>query len=143
MEPNTFYTIPLSFEDILAGKQHRKCSMKESVYQHLYLLLVTHFGESRYDREFGCELWDSDFSLMTQLKWKDLIKESFENSINKFEKRLNNIKVKIEIEEFEVMTKENKFIRKRLGVGVDAMIIKTNEPFSFFEKIFISPMSVE
>jgi predicted component of type VI protein secretion system len=140
---DSFYSLPLSLDSILERKQLKRCSLKESVYQHLYLILVTHFEESRYDREYGCELWESDFSLMSQIKWKDLIRESFEKSVSKFETRLTHVKVKIELEEYEVMTKETKYVRKRLGVGIDATLRQTNEAFTFFERIFISPMSVE
>jgi phage baseplate assembly protein W len=140
---NDYYTIPLSFEAILGRKKHPRCTPKESVYQHLYLLLITHFGESRYDREYGCELWESDFSMLTQLKWKDLIKESFERSIARYEQRLTQVKVRVEIEEFDQMTKTNRYVRKRVGLGVDATLKQTNEPFTFFERIFISPMSME
>jgi hypothetical protein len=80
---------------------------------------------------------------MSQIKWKDLIRESFEKSVAKFETRLTAVKVKIELEEYEVMTKESKYVRKRLGVGVDATLRQTNEAFTFFERIFLSPMSVE
>ncbi len=143
MANGSFYSLPLTLDGLLEGKQHATCTLKESVYQHLYLILVTQFGESRYDVEYGCELWESDFSLMSQIKWKDLIRESFEKSVTKYEIRLINIKVKIELEEYEVMTKENKYVRKRLGVGVEATLRQTNEQFTFFERIFLSPMSVE
>ena len=138
-----YYSLPLSLETILQRKKHPRCTLAESIYQHLYLLLVTHFGESRYDRFYGGELWDSDFSLMSQLKWKDLIKESFEHSVRTYESRLTQIKVRVEVEEFDQMTKTNRYVRKRVGLGVDAVITQTNESFSFFERIFISPMSMD
>ncbi len=138
-----YYSLPLTLETILQRKKHPRCTLSESIYQHLYLLLVTHLNESRYDRQYGCELWDSDFALMSQLKWKDLIKESFEQAVRKYEPRLTQVKVRVEVEEFEQMTKTNRYIRKRVGLGVDATIVRTNEAFSFFERIFISPMSTD
>ncbi|WP_128548705.1 GPW/gp25 family protein [Larkinella soli] len=138
-----YYTLPMDFESILERRQHPQCSLKESIHQHLYLLLVTHFGEARYDPSYGCELWESDFSLMSQLKWKDVIRESFEQSIARYEPRLTQVKVRVEVEEFDLMTKTNRFVRKRVGLGVEAFITRTNESFSFFERIFISPLSTD
>lgn len=143
MADNTYYSLPLTLETILQRKKHPRCTLPESIHQHLYLLLVTHLGESRYDRRYGGELWDSDFSLLSQLKWKDLIKESFEHSVRTYEPRLTQVKVRVEVEEFDQMTKTNRYVRKRVGLGVDAVITQTNESFSFFERIFISPMSMD
>ncbi|MCF2490475.1 GPW/gp25 family protein [Dyadobacter sp. CY347] len=137
------YALPLSLDRIVAGQHHPRCSDREAIHQHLYLLMVTHFDEARFDSTYGCALWEHDFSMLSQLKWKDLIKESLEEAITKFEKRLANPKIRVEVEEFEVLTKTNNYVRKRVGVEVKAAIKRTNEPFVFFERIFISPLSIE
>ena len=137
------YALPMALDRIVMKQLHPKCSDREAIHQHLYLLMVTHFDETRFDSSYGCALWDHDFSMLSQIKWKDLIRESLETAISKFETRLTQTKVRVEIEEFEVMSKTNNYIRKRVGVEVKAIIRRTNEPFVFFERIFISPMSIE
>ncbi len=138
-----YYTIPMDLDRLVEGRAHTRCSLHKSVYQHIYLLLITHFGETRYDATFGCALWDHDFSIMSSLKWKDIIRESVEQTVARFEPRLSALKVKVEMEEYEVMTKANHYIRKRIGVSVEGTITRTKEPFRFFERVFISPMSAE
>lgn len=137
------YALPLALDRIVMKQMLAKCPDREAIHQHLYLLMVTHFDETRFDESYGCALWEHDFSILSQIKWKDLIRESLEISISKFERRLSQTKVRVEIEELEVMSKHNNYVRKRIGVEVKAVIKRTNEPFIFFERIFISPMSVD
>ncbi|MEO6281808.1 MAG: GPW/gp25 family protein [Dyadobacter sp.] len=137
------YALPLSLDRIVAGLPHPKCADREAIHQHLYLLMVTHFDESRFDSGYGCALWEHDFSVLSQIKWKDLIRESLEEAIVRYEPRLGNPKIRVEVEEFEVLTKTNNYVRKRVGIEVKATIRRTNEPFVFFERIFISPLSIE
>lgn len=137
------YALPLALDRIVMKQMLAKCPDREAIHQHLYLLMVTHFDETRFDENYGCALWEHDFSILSQIKWKDLIRESLEVSISKFERRITQTKVRVEIEELEVMSKTNNYVRKRIGVEVKAVIRRTNEPFVFFERIFISPMSID
>ena len=137
------YALPLALDRIVAGQPHPKCPDREAIHQHLYLLMVTHFDENRFDSSYGCALWEHDFAVLSQIKWKDLIRESLEEAILKYEPRLTNSKIRIEMEEFEVLTKTNNYVRKRVGVEVKSTIKRTNEAFVFFERIFISPLSLE
>ncbi|GLU56960.1 GPW/gp25 family protein [Dyadobacter frigoris] len=137
------YALPLALDCVVVGQMLAKCPDREAIHQHLYLLMVTHFDETRFDENYGCALWEHDFSMLSQIKWKDLIRESLEVAISRFERRLMQTKVRVEIEELEVMSKNNNYIRKRIGVEVKAVIRRTNEPFIFFERIFISPMSID
>lgn len=137
------YSLPLALDRIVAGLPHPKSPEKEAIHQHLYLLMVTHFDESRFDSRYGCALWNHDFAVLSQIKWKDLIRESMEEALRLFELRLVNVKVRVEMEEFEVLTKTNNYVRKRVGIEVKATIKRTNEPFVFFERIFISPLSID
>lgn len=137
------YALPLALDRIVMKQMLAKFPDREAIHQHLYLLMVTHFDETRYDENYGCALWEHDFSILSQIKWKDLIRESLEVSISKFERRITQTKVRVEIEELEVMSKTNNYVRKRIGVEVKAVIRRTNEPFIFFERIFISPMSID
>lgn len=136
------YALPLALDRIVAGQSHPRCPDHEAIHQHLYLLMVTHFDENRFDSHYGCALWEHDFSVLSQIKWKDLIRESLEEAVTKYEPRLLNPRIRVEVEEYEVLTKTNNYIRKRVGVEVKATIRRTNEPFVFFERIFISPLSI-
>ena len=136
-----YYRLPLNFEDLLERRPLPRCSVQESVAQHLYLMLTTHFGESRFDPGFGCVVWQQDFEAMTNMRWKDNVQRSMEQTITAREPRLEQVKVIVAVEDFELKG-VNQRIRKRLEVTVRAVLHRTNEPFAFRASLFVAPLSV-
>jgi phage baseplate assembly protein W len=104
-------------------------------------MLTTHFGESRFDPDFGCVVWQQDFEAMTNMRWKDDVQRSMELTISSREPRLEQVKVLVGIDDFE-MKGVNQRIRKRLEVTVRAVLHRTNEPFAFRASLFVAPLSV-
>jgi phage baseplate assembly protein W len=141
--PHSYYTLPLQLDRILTQKPVPACTLKSSIAQNLYLLLTTHFGESRFDPAFGCLVWEQDFEILVNIKWKDNIRVSLEEAILRYEKRLFHPKVKLEADEFEFTAEDRIWIKKRLSVWISGTIAKTNEAFTFNEFIYISPMSID
>lgn len=139
----SYYTLPLRLDDIIARKPHPVCPLRSSIAQHLYLILTTHFGESRYDHTFGCLIWEQDFEILVNIKWKDNIRLSLEEAIGAYEKRLTRVKVKVDADEFEYISDDRTWIKKRLSIWINGSLIKTNEKFEFLEHIYISPMSID
>ncbi|MBX0289475.1 GPW/gp25 family protein [Hymenobacter sp. HSC-4F20] len=138
---NEYYRLPLNFEELLQRQPLARCSVQESIAQHLYLMLTTHFGESRFDPAFGCVVWQQDFEAMTNMRWKDNVQRSVEQMVAAREPRLEQVKVLVGIEDFE-MKGVNQRIRKRLEVTVRAVLRRTNEPFAFRASLFVAPLSV-
>ncbi|SHL84692.1 GPW/gp25 family protein [Hymenobacter psychrotolerans] len=138
---NEYYRLPLNFEELLQRRPLARCSAQESIAQHLYLMLTTHFGESRFDPEFGCVVWQQDFEAMTNMRWKDNVQRSVEKVIAGREPRLEQVKVLVGVEDFE-MKGVSQRIRKRLEVTVRAVLHRTNEPFAFRASLFVAPLSV-
>jgi phage baseplate assembly protein W len=136
-----YYCLPLNFEELLERRALPRCSVQESIAQHLYLMLTTHFGESRFDPNFGCVVWQQDFEAMTNMRWKDDVQRSMELTISSREPRLEQVKVLVGIDDFE-MKGVNQRIRKRLEVTVRAVLHRTNEPFAFRASLFVAPLSV-
>ena len=136
-----YYCLPLNFEELLERRALPRCSVQESIAQHLYLMLTTHFGESRFDPGFGCVVWQQDFEVMTNMRWKDNVQRSVEQSITEREPRLEQVKVQVGIEDFELRG-VNQRIRKRLEVTVRAVLHRTNEPFAFRASLFVAPLAV-
>ena len=138
---NECYQLPLNFEELLQRRPLARCSAQESIAQHLYLMLTTHFGESRFDPDFGCVVWEQDFEAMTNMRWKDNVQRSVELTIAAREPRLEQVKVLVGVEDFELKNVHQR-IRKRLEVTVRAVLHRTNEPFSFRASLFVAPLSV-
>jgi phage baseplate assembly protein W len=140
---HSYYTLPLRLDKLLEQKQHPVCSLEESISQHLYLILTTHFEESRFNATYGCSIWEQDFEIMSNIKWKDWIRASVTETVLAHEKRLTHPKVKVEIDEFEFVSTANRRIKRRVGIGIEGLILQTNEKYSFLETIYISPMSLD
>ena len=138
-----YYVLPLRLDEILKRKRHELCSLQQSIAQHLHLIITTYTGESRFDPDFGCTIWDEDFNNIPVAKWQDNIKASIESSITKQEQRLQLVQVKTAGDEFEASDGKNFRLKRRLNIGITGKIKKTNEPFEFYESIFISPLSTE
>jgi phage baseplate assembly protein W len=138
----TYYQLPLDLAGILERQQLPRCSVQESIAQHLYLILTTHFKESRYEPAFGCQVWEQDFEAMTTMRWKDNVQHSVEQAIQKYEPRLVRAQVQVTVLDFELKNVNHR-IRKRLEVTVTAALQRTNESFNFQCSLFVAPLSVD
>jgi phage baseplate assembly protein W len=138
----TYYQLPLDLEGILERRQLPRCSMQDSVAQHIYLLLTTYFGESRYDADFGCQVWEQDFEAMTTMRWKDRVQRSVEQSVDEFEPRLTQVRAQVAVMDFELKGVSQR-IRRRLEITITAVLYRTREPFVFHASLFVAPLSVD
>jgi len=137
-----YYTLPLRLDEILRKKTHPQCTLRESVAQNMFLLMTTHFRESRFDVSYGCSIWEEDFSLQSSNRWKDEIMKSVESTITTHEKRLTNVRVRVEMEDHEfALSNQNRRIKRRLGIWIDGLLTQTNEKFEFYKSFYISPLS--
>jgi phage baseplate assembly protein W len=138
-----YYTLPLRPDKLMRGESHEKCGVKESIEQQIHLIMTTTFGEMQQDEEFGCSIWDCDFDNLTaKNKIRENIKLSLQQSVLKYEKRLQSVKVEVYIKEEELNTTINgRQVKKRMDVHVSAVNKVTNEPFSFQDSFFTGPLS--
>jgi len=108
-----YYKLPLDFNDMLqtttASAEHIKPglllpkthSIKKSVDEFIELIITTHLGEYKYDRELGFEIWDIEFENIQIEKFnthnfpKQNLEKYLKERLYKFEPRLKDIKVEI------------------------------------------------
>lgn len=141
---NLFLKIPIKFDDLIKKKDLVKFSLQESIAQNIYLIITTSFGESRYDYDYGCELWDLDFELIPSLsQWKDKVQKSLEKSISVNETRIYEISVSVDISEQELLNGMNngKRIKRRLNLSVKGKLTSTSEDFNFSISLYMNPIS--
>src|SRR3954469_24993622 len=97
-----FYSLPLALEHIIQKKELPKCTLQQSVEQHLHLILTTAFGELPADEHFGCCIWEHDFdNLASTNKLKEVIKQSLFTSIQQYEKRIYQVRIELSIRQEE------------------------------------------
>lgn len=142
----TYYKIPLQLSGPLSGNDLPACDLRESIANNLQLIIMSKFGEHRFDPGFGCEIWDLDFELIvSESKWKEKLRQSLLKSISSHENRLAEIQLNVEISEIEKFHLVRHFaeIKKRVEIKLTAVIQKTGESFSFSNHLFLSPLSVD
>ncbi|MBS1549773.1 MAG: GPW/gp25 family protein, partial [Bacteroidetes bacterium] len=97
-----FLKIPLQVTKLIEGQELLVCTLKDSISQNLELIIMTRFGEHRYDFDFGCEIWDLDFELIvSENKWEEKLRQSLLQSITTHEDRLSEIQLSVKISEIE------------------------------------------
>jgi len=139
---HTFYKLPLRLDQIILKKKQATCTLKHSIAQNLHLIISTYRGEAAYSDEFGCSLWDEEFNIQLNFRWKENLCDSLRQAVDQFEKRLQMQDVKVLMQEQnELLEKGNLRVRKCLHIEIKGIIKKTNEPFNFRDTIFISPLA--
>ncbi len=139
---HSFYQLPLRLDEIIRKKKHAVCPLKHSIAQHLHLIISTYRGECAFSDDFGCSLWDEEFNMQLNPRWKENLCESLREAIAKFERRLQVQEVKASMEELnEYAGRENLRVRRCLHIEIRGVIKKTNETLHFRGAIYISPLA--
>ncbi|HEX7755806.1 MAG TPA: GPW/gp25 family protein [Niabella sp.] len=140
---NQYYKLPLELENMVSRKEIRKCSLKDSIAHHLHLILTTSFGELQSDEQFGNKLWDEDFDNVSyRNKQKEKILISIGKTIARFEKRLEKVKVEMNVHQEETPSgTADPRMKRKLEFTITAVISATNEPITYRDGFFISPLA--
>ncbi len=139
---SSFYRLPLRLDHLIQKKRLPGCPLKHSIAQNLHLIISTYRGESSYSEDFGCSLWDEEFNIQLNLRWRENLAESLHQAISRFEKRLLLQEVKVSMEEQnELLEWQNLRVRRCLHIELRGIIKKTNEDFTFRDLIYISPLA--
>lgn len=137
-----YYSLPFSFGLLMEQKDHPGKGLKESVAQYIHLIATTYLGECRYDTAFGCSIWDYDFvNSMTDIKLKNILKESLHEAITKNETRIKDLAVNVSISQVSISLKNTTRLKKKIDVTLQAKLVKTNEDFQYFEYFYLGPLS--
>lgn len=71
-----------------------KVDLYESISYSIGLLLSTRRGSMPFDPEYGCEIWEKEFSDLYTANKAD-VRGSIRNAIDTYEKRLYNVSVSL------------------------------------------------
>ncbi len=138
---NSYIDIPINFKVITQKQEIPKISMKQSIHNMIHLISTTSFGELKHDQDFGCEIWMHDFNnIYNTHSFKEDLRKSIKQSIEKNEKRIENVNVELNIEQAEIKIKGRR-AKVRVNLIVTGTIEKTNEQLTHHEKFFIGPLS--
>lgn len=136
-----YYTIPLKLGKVVQKEDCEMVSLAQSVANMLHLITISSFGECKHDWKFGCAIWDHDFDTITNMQsFKEKVKNSIEEAVSSYEKRLSRVIVDVGLEQFQTVLKKRR-VKNRISIEVRGKLIQTNEDFSWKEQFFIGPLS--
>lgn len=142
-----YYKLPFDFGKIIEGKDAElSASIAENIAQHIQLLITTRFNENRYDVSYGNEIWELEFeNALSNMQWEDKFADSVIKTVTLYERRIYNPTVSIHSNLTEKVwpLKDYTEIKKRVVIILKALLVDTNENFSFKTELFLSPMSVD
>ena len=123
-------------------QEHPTCSLHDSIAYYIHLMISSQFRENKYDEAFGNIIWDNEFTNITKNNnIKEQIKISLQESILKYEHRLEHVRVEIQVTQEEISSSNVKRLRERVTVEITGTIKKTKDRFKHRERFFIAPLS--
>ena len=137
-----YLKLPLDLSRTLNGQMQR-CSYEESIAQHIMMLIVSRYGEVEGKEDYGSVIWDLEFNqVLKNADWEEKVRQSLEATITKYESRLKDIHVRVELTEVEEDVR-NKFpnARQRVRVWVNGVMVRNDQQFNFSTHLYISPIS--
>ena len=137
-----YLKLPLDLSAALGGQLER-CSYEESIAQNIMMMIVSKYGEAESKDDYGSVIWNLEYNqTVFNQDWEENVKKSLEKTIVKYEHRLKNIEVNVELREVEEEIR-NKYpnARRRVRIGVRGLLILNDNPFYFNTYLYISPLS--
>ncbi len=137
-----YYEAPFNFKRFFEKKELKRLSLRDSISQFISIIITTYFEEYTFDEEFGSEIWETDFDLLVNANvLKEQIKYSLTDQIERYEKRLTNIDLSVELKESLTENANTVRLKKYLLIIVTGTIIKTDEHFRFTGDYYLTPLS--
>ncbi|MEZ4808100.1 MAG: GPW/gp25 family protein [Flavobacteriales bacterium] len=146
MEPGTASGMPMDVLGFLEEGAFPVVPEDASIANHIYLLLTTAKDEYPPDPEYGCELWDHQFStVQASAVWMDRMAQHMKEMIERYEGRLTDVHVKAEVDQAEFKQKQGNHVagrlKRRLRITLHARLARTNETFHFMDTMMVAPFS--
>lgn len=143
-----YYKLPIRLDSVLNGDSSgiKTCSEIESIDQHIELIITTCPGEHKFNKNFGCRIWDMDFErVVSRKKWEEDFASCIKSAVESFEQRLKDVSVAISIRE---VTREDYLthttaIKKKVNVHIKGVLVSTGHSCGFKYKLFLGPLSTE
>ena len=141
-----YYKLPMDFVRIFEPdiRNLSMCSEKESIEKNIELIITTSPGESKYDPNFGCKIWDLDFErVVSKSRWEEKFVKHITDSLNAYEQRVSDVSARVSFIDVRNVYEFSKMasIRKRADIYIDATVISTGTRCCFFYSLYLGPLS--
>jgi predicted component of type VI protein secretion system len=139
-----FLKLPIKFKSFFAEGRIDRVPIKDSIARNLHLLITTVQGENLQNDHYGSEFWDDDYDIhLNSDERSEKIKITLKDQISKFEKRLEQVDIEVNIKQSEVYRQQGTQQRYRLEIIIRGLLVRTKEPFIFKTGFFIGPLMLD
>ena len=136
-----YLKLPLKFKDFFQQEKLPRCSLKESIFRNLHLLITTHLEENKQDPSYGSVFWEFDYDIhLSNDARREIVITTLKNQITDYEKRIINPIVEVNVKQMESRISNLKQIKRRLEIIISGKLIRSNEPIKFQTGFFIGPL---
>jgi len=141
-----FYKLPLDISSFFSESDGKleQCSELESIDQHLALILTSRPGEHRFDSSFGTKISEMDFeNIISKTIWEEKFIRYITESIEKYEKRLKNIKIQVNVRDVirEEVYMQGFSVKKKVDIIITGTLVSTNKQHGFKHLLYLGPLS--
>lgn len=139
-----YLKLPVRFGSFFEKQKLPTCSLPDSIYRNLHLLITTVKGESKCDEKFGAEFWDNDYDIhLTNDARKEIITKGLKQQIALYEKRITNVSIDVVVKLSNMILNGIEIQRRKVEIIIRGKIIRSMEPFSFQTGFFIGPLTLD
>ncbi len=133
----------MSLSAIMQKQDHPKCSLQQSIFNHIHLIITSAFGELKSDANFGCWIWENEFDNVTaNNKIREQIKQSLLQALQNYEPRVKALRVEVFIRQEDVQAQATgRQVKKMLDISVTGKLAATMESFNYQDRFFTGPLS--
>ncbi len=136
-----YLKLPVRFAQFFQKKRLPTCGLRDSVARNLHLLITTGLEENKQDLNYGSSFWEHDYDIhLSSDARRELISNSIRNQINRYEKRLINFSIQVNIKQAEYQINRINQLRRRVEIIISGFLAHSNEAFQFQTAFFIGPM---
>lgn len=139
-----YLKLPIDFSTMLKGHGRNECTIEESIAQYIMMQITSRYGEVAGREDFGSDIWELEFNQLVKIyEWEETVRTSIIKTITKYEKRLTDIKVEVNLSEIytDIDSKKYSEVRRKAVIDVYGVIVQTGVPFNFNTSIYVSPLS--
>ncbi|MCH5597543.1 GPW/gp25 family protein [Niabella ginsengisoli] len=139
-----YLKLPLRFQHCFENKKLPACTLLDSVYRNLHLIITTVPGENKTDEHYGSSFWESDYDIhLNNDVRKELIINSLKQQITRYEKRITDVALDVNVRLASAFVNNIEVQKKKIEIVVKGKTRRNMEPFTFQTGFFISPYTLD
>lgn len=139
-----YLKLPLKFGMFFDKQKIPTCSLLDSIYRNLHLLITSASGENKCDELYGASFWDNDYDIhLSNDSRREIITNGLKQQIARYEKRINDVTVEVNVKLSGTAYHGVEIQRRKVEITVKGKIIRSSEPFAFRTGFFIGPLTLD